>query len=89
MDVRQYIEATGSNAHALSQSARCKYQIILNHLNRGSPIGPAVAKKLEASTGGLIKAAHVLGLDSDETPEALELLARLQQGQQAQQEAQS
>lgn len=74
MNVREYLTATGSNAHALSQEARCKYQILLDHINHGKPIGPAVAKKLEAGTGGLIKAAHVLGLDAGETPEALALL---------------
>lgn len=89
MDVRQYLKVTGSNPHALSQIARCKREIIGDHLNQGKDIGLKVARKLEASTGGLIRAAHVLGLTSEETPEALALLARLQQGQQAQQEAQS
>lgn len=89
MKVQQYLEVTGTTIQRLCIDSSVSYNRVHKHVRHGAPLGLDVAQKLEMGTGGLIKAAHVLGLSDEETPEALELLARLRQGQQAQQEAQS
>lgn len=80
MNVQEYLQATKTTTHRLSLLARVSYMHLREHVKTGRPLGLDVAKRLEKGTGGLIRAAHVLGLDGGETAEAVDLRSQSARG---------
>ncbi len=70
MNVPEYLKASGSNLHRLSQQTGIAYSTLAKHVNHGHELSVATAKKLEAFDSRMT-AAEILGLSAPPAPPAV------------------
>jgi len=68
--VVEYLQASGSNLHRLSQQTGIAYSTLSKHVNHGHVLSVATAKKLEAFDARMT-AAEILGLAGPVAPPAV------------------